>query len=87
MKEDIRIHVAPRSYGKDMSGPFVDGREKNESSRSKEVMFAEHLPVFGDSLPPDFVLSWGVLPTFLDPRAGIESLGGSFPGVFLPSVV
>ena len=61
--------------------------KKNESSRSKEVMFAEHLPVFGDPLPPDFVLSWGVLPTFLDPRAGIESLGGSFPGVFLPSVV
>ena len=87
MREDIRIDVSLRSYGKNMSGPIRVYPRMNEDLRSEKVMLAEHFPIFGDPLPPDFVLFWGVLPTLLDPRTGIKSLGGSFPVVVLPSTV
>ena len=84
MREDIRIDDVLGNCGKDMSGPTDRCERLNEDSRSNEVMLAKHLPAFRNASPPGSVLSRGVLPSFLDPSAGIKILGGSFRVVFFP---
>lgn len=70
-----------------MSGSTRGCPRLNGGSRGDEIMFTEHLPILRDLSPPDPVLSWGVLATFLQPGTGAKSLGGRSLAVLLPIVV